>query len=115
MADPSNDLMHSGPMGALIGVGVTLTSAIAAALKFNARIAEVEAKAKKIADDLADLEEKVDDRLRELEKGPNADAVKVIVAASMAPYQEKAIELREKLAEINGTLRSITGDDRRAH
>ncbi|MFT3773022.1 MAG: hypothetical protein QM820_47165 [Minicystis sp.] len=117
MADPSTtDFSQYGPMGVVAGMAVTIATTIAGALKFHARISEAEEKLKKVAEDLRDLEDRFEAKLSSLDGRPDADSVRVIVASAMAPYQEKAIELREKLAEINGTLRSITGsDDRRAH
>jgi chromosome segregation ATPase len=110
MADPANDLLHSGPTGILVSLGLTVAMAIAGTLNYNSRIAALEEKLDKLSKAQDELEERLDRQLRDLERESlSPDGIRALTIEAVRPCMDKLIDLRERLADLAGTVKSLGG------
>jgi uncharacterized coiled-coil protein SlyX len=111
LQEPANEIVSqvNSPGGYLVGLAVAIGTALGGALKLHARLVSVETKLADAEKALHALQEQLDEMKRDGGSEQLRAVVQRVVGEVIAPYQDRVLEVREKVADLSGLVRGITG------
>ena len=93
--------------GTWVGFLTLVVGAIASTFKMNSRLNDVESKLSALTTTVNELKEAVDSLPKFQPSEINMTQVQTLIHQSMAPIQDKVLEVREKIADLSGLVKSV--------